>query len=395
MATDGRIPALFRVLFGLLLVAIPARLVAYDWVDALYTGPSFHFVWLPDLPVLHETAFTALLAGLALAGLAVAVGWRSRLAAALYLVGFLYVEAVDATLYLNHYVLVTLLLVGVVAHPRLRSDEAVTPLTLWFFRGLLASVYVHAGLCKLNPDWLLRAEPLHTWLLARQDLPVFGGLLAHTATAFAMSWGGAAYDLGIAALLLWPRTRLVGFGLVVFFHLVTWALFPIGVFPWVMLAGSLWFLPIEARTSTAPSSTRTVLTGLFLAFVFLVPLRHLALGGDVNWHEQGYRFSWRVLLNEKTGLVDYRVVRPDGTVRRVRPSAELTPVQHEQMRVQPDLIVQYARHLAEVHDAHEVYADSWVSWNGRPSTPYVRSDVNLLTVGWSTPWSDWIHPAPR
>ncbi len=37
------------------------------------------------------------------------------------------------------------------------------------------------------------------------------------------------------ALLLWRRTRLVAWVAVVAFHVATWLLFPIGVFPWLMI----------------------------------------------------------------------------------------------------------------------------------------------------------------
>src|SRR5690606_11118375 len=37
------------------------------------------------------------------------------------------------------------------------------------------------------------------------------------------------------------------------------------------------------------------------------PLRTHLYGGDVLWHEQGMRWSWRVMVREKNGDVDYRV----------------------------------------------------------------------------------------
>jgi len=93
-----------------------------------------------------------------------------------------------------------------------------------------------------------------------------------------------------------------------------------------------------------------------------------------------------VMLNEKSGLVSYRVVR--GEQRwTVSPRDELTELQHEQMRTQPDLIRQYAEHLGERYDA-AVYADAWASLNGRPSARLVDPNVDLtapLGEGWLTP----------
>ena len=45
---------------------------------------------------------------LAVLGVAITVGYRTRLAAGLFAVGFVYVELIDAGLYLNHYWFVTL-----------------------------------------------------------------------------------------------------------------------------------------------------------------------------------------------------------------------------------------------------------------------------------------------
>lgn len=40
------------------------------------------------------------------------------------------------------------------------------------------------------------------------------------------------------------------------------------------------------------------------------PLRHWLYPGNVLWTEEGFRFSWYVMLIEKTGLVQYRLYAP-------------------------------------------------------------------------------------
>ena len=56
-----------------------------------------------------------------------------------------------------------------------------------------------------------------------------------------MSWGGMFYDLLIPFILLYHRTRIIGFLLVIFFHIFTVILFPIGMFPYIMIISSLIF----------------------------------------------------------------------------------------------------------------------------------------------------------
>jgi hypothetical protein len=82
-------------------------------------------------------------------------------------------------------------------------------------------VYVTAGLAKLRADWFFRAEPLHTWLAARSELPLLGPLLAESAVAFAMSWAGAFFDLFVVAFLLFRPTRPFAYVAAVLFHVIT------------------------------------------------------------------------------------------------------------------------------------------------------------------------------
>ena len=42
---------------------------------------------------------------------------------------------------------------------------------VWLLRFQVGMVYFFSGLAKVNGDWLLRGEPLATWLPARADLP--------------------------------------------------------------------------------------------------------------------------------------------------------------------------------------------------------------------------------
>ena len=372
----------FRVMFGLLASFTAIRFVAYGWVDTLLVAPDFHFTWIPGMPVANAPVLYGLFAIQALAGFAIAWGRWVRPSLLLWLCSFVYVELIDKTLYLNHYVLFSLvgltLLVAPMGRLRLRSGEQTVALwVIWLLRIQFGLVYFWAAIAKINGDWLFRAEPLSTWLGARIDTPWVGSLLAHPDTAFCMSWGGLLYDFSIPFLLLYGPTRRLGFSLVLAFHLVVGALFPIGVFPFVMIAGAtLFFDPAWPRRflvkDCAPniqsagvlSRGRTMMwTGVVL-LLLLFPARHFLWSGNVNWTEQGYRFSWRVLLNEKTGLVDYRVVDPQsGEVWRVLPRTELTPLQHQHMRTQPDMIRDYALHLKRRFTERlgrdvEVYVDS-------------------------------------
>ena len=296
--------------------------------------------------------------------------------------------------------------------------ETVPAWTLYSVRLQLVLVYFFAGVAKLNPDWLFAAQPLRIWLRANTELPIIGGLFDYVWVAYAMSWAGLLYDLTIPLFLLWRKTRPFAYLVVIAFHVLTALLFPIGMFPWIMLVSTLIFFSVEdyraalgwlrvpgmmSRLTSSPlsrasfskskrisSSLTPLVLSLFFIFQIGMCLRHYAYPGSVLWHEQGYRFSWRVMLAEKTGSATFRITQ-DGNTQTVYPSEYLTPQQVKQMSFQPDMILQFAHLLAsEAGGDAQVYADVWVSVNGRPSERLVDPDIDLAAEPYGLAERRWI-----
>jgi hypothetical protein len=362
-------------------------------------------------------------------GLLVALGWHYRVALGVFLVAFVWLELVEVTTYLNHYWFVTLFGCTLLALPaascwsldsRRRPSSTTVPLgAVWLLRGQVATVYVFAGLAKLNADWLLHGIPLRMWLPARSHLAIIGPWLDEAWVALALSWAGAVFDCLIVPALLWRRTRLAAWFAIVAFHVVTWRLFPIGVFPWVMIAVSTLFFEPDwprrvaarcagrrvaptVRTSSARTDRATrVLVALgaaWLALQIAVPLRHWVIPGDYRWTNEGYRFAWVVLLTEKGGDVSFRVREPATGREWIETADDLyTPAQWRVMATEPDLIRQAAHAIAarqrELGRQVEVRADAFVSLNGRPAARIVRPDVDLAREPWRV-HQTWILPAP-
>lgn len=410
---DGASLRVFRIGFGLIASIAAIRFVAMGWVETLLAAPQFHFTWVDGLPIPTASMFYALFALQVIAGLAIAANVATRLSLLVWLAAFGYVELVDKSLYLNHYVLMTLVGVALAVAPVQQATQAngtVSQGALWMLRLLFGLVYFWAGVAKLNGDWLFRAEPLSTWLGAMWEVPAIGSWLAQPWTAFVLSWAGAIYDLSVPLLLLWRPTRRYAFVAVVGFHAAVGALFNIGVFPWFMVLGAtLFFSPTWPRRDAPVASGRPArgynhlqAVAWVAACVVLVvtPARFLWSGPDVNWTERGYRFAWRVLLNEKTGLVDYRVFEPSTGKRwRALPSAVLTPMQHQQMRTQPDMIRDYALHLKAAHTSAgrhvQVFVDAFASLNGRPTQRLIRPDIDITADLDVLERTQWIVPLQR
>lgn len=414
---DGAGLAAFRVLFGLLIAAGNARFVASGWPEKLYGEPRFFFrfagfddVW----PVTAEAARACHTAFIPL-GLLIAAGLLFRPAMVAFTVLFAWLQLGDVTNYLNHYWLVILLSALLCVSPatacfavdnRLfaRPQRAVPRGVMVLLRAQVACVYVFAAVAKIGPDWLLYGQPLGVWLPGKSELPVFGPLLALPWCALLLSWGGFLYDATIVPLLLWRRTRLLAYALVLVFHGLTSALFSIGMFPVIMAVATTVFFdpawPRRLRRRRSPDSTaaeapapppprwpRAATFGLLVvvAVQLALPLRCFVWSDNVLWDEVGMRFSWRVMVREKSGSLSYRVTLGplhQGRVVVVNPHDRLTWRQVNEMVGQPDLILQLAHAIRDDFNANgfgpvEVRADSTVTLNGRRAARLIDPDVDL------------------
>lgn len=426
--------AVFRILFGMLLFWGMLRFWYYGWIDSLYIAPDFHFSYWGfewAKPWGEATPILFIICGLS--ALTLALGFWYRLSASLCFLAFTYIELMDKTTYLNHYYFVALVLFCLIFLPAGRAlsmdvwrnpSKALAKVRRWHYLpiwALISLVYFYAGLAKLNSDWLLEAQPLRLWLPGRESLPILGPWLKEDSAAYVFAWAGALYDLVIPFLLWNRRSRLLAFVLILGFHVLTRLLFPIGIFPYVMIIGALLFFegryfekalanlirkfPSQKLKTPAFSESLKFLFALIIAWQLLWPWRYLAYPGELFWHEQGFRFSWRVMLMEKAGYAQFKIVLPEAEQSFwVQNDEFLTPFQQKQMSFQPDFILEYAHflgaHFAALHqtDQVEVYVDSQVALNGRPSKTFVDPSQNLLNFqrdgkaySWLMPFNDTIH----
>jgi hypothetical protein len=411
----------FRLLFGLVLFGSTLRFMLRGWVEQLYLVPSFHFKYygFEWVTVPSPAGLYTLFAVMAGSAMALSLGLWPRAAALVFGLTFTYVELLDKTTYLNHYYFVscmTLLLAFVPSSGPLRGFQRDAQLTVpaWSYallRFQVAVVYVFAGFSKLSFDWLARAEPLKTWLGVYAELPLVGELLLAPGVAHAMSWAGAAFDLAIVPLLLWKKSRRAAYGTALLFHGLIWLLFPVGIFSWLMLASATLFfdpswprclLPNAVRMRSTPRGPPPIgalqlgAMALYAVLQLGVPLRFLAYPGDVNWSEEAFRFSWRVMLTEKTGSVEYRVMTATPAAHFVvNPRSELSEFQYRMLSTQPDMIHEYALYLAERyrnagHRGVQVFAESHAALNGRPARRLIDESVDLAQEPRSLRPKRWI-----
>lgn len=369
--------AVFRIVFGIVLCFSQVRFLAKGWVEALFLVPTYHFTYpgFDWVQVLPAPWMYALLACSIIGALGIALGFFYRWSTLLFFLTFTYLELIDKAWYLNHYYFVSLmafLLLWVPANQVVSLDtyfkrtqhpesKSIPRWALLLIQFQIFVVYFFAGIAKLKYDWLVKAEPMKTWLAARTDFPLLGSWFDQDWVAYAFSWGGTLYDLLIPFFLLIPQTRLVAFLAVILFHGMTGLLFPIGMFPWIMIGAALiffteedWkkllgekpFLQTHLQASYTIPSGWVVLLGLYMGLQIFLPLRHYSYPGNVLWNEKGLRFAWHVMVMEKNGMTSYEIVDLDSEKKwTVYPSQYLIPAQERQMSFQPDMIFQFAEHL--------------------------------------------------
>ena len=429
--------AIFRVAFGLLMFISIIRFWALGWIDKLYIQPHFFFSyygfdWIKPLGDLSYLLFFVC----GLSALFVALGLKYTWAIITFFLSFTYIELMDKTTYLNHYYFVSVLSFLLIFLPAgncfswdtfKNSRLSFSQIPQWnidVIKLLLCIVYLYAGLAKLNPEWLLQGMPLKIWLPTKDYLPMIGFLFRYDWMIYLFAWGGALYDLIIPFLLLNRKTRAFGFIMVVFFHLLTAILFPIGMFPYLMIFSALIFFNYQFHQKVIDGLHRMLRIKKYkghqiqnvplqyrllnkvkigiLALFFLIqiglPCRYLLYPDNLFWTEEGYRWSWRVMLMEKAGNAQFKIV--DNSSRNwfyVNNEDFLTSFQEKQMATQPDFILQYAHFLNE-HFSQQgmtdlsIFVDCFVALNGRKSTRYIDPKFDLTKGYESFAHKSWILP---
>lgn len=417
----------FRMAFGLLLAWHLVDYLQYGWAQRVYVDPVLRvphpgFGWLQPWAgggmVLHFGALVA-------AALALAAGFRTRLASLILCPGLAYTFLLERTHSNNHDYLIVLLAflacwlpLGRAGSRDVRSDpsravDEVPAWTLWLLRGQVAVVYLFGALSKWNADWLQQGEPFGPHVLAvaeAQGWP-FAEALAGREAWVALSWAGMLFDLLVIPALLWQRTRAAAVVASVLFHGVNQVLFPIGIFPLLALSLTLLFLdpawsrrvlrlgaPASPPRRWSPSASVQPLVlpalGLWFAVQLIVPLRPWVLSDEPAWTERGALFSWRMMISSKDCELDFVVTAGDPP-REVPMDwrALLTEDQLDILAGTPELIAWFARELraraeAQGHGRVVVRANAFCALNGRPFRPLVDPEVDLSRAeGW-----DWIAP---
>lgn len=426
--------AVVRMLFGLIIIYESSHYIDLSRIVMKFNEQSFYFKfrffeWVEPISI---AGMQWLFLVYGIAGLAISLGVFYRLATPVAALCISYIFLIDSTNYLNHFYLVIIFSIMMFfipankcwsiyawINPR-KASSTVPGWCIWLIRAQLVIVYSYAAIAKMNVDWI-NGMPLYDWIGGEADDRNLESFLGEPWSIYAFTYLGLLYDLIIAPLLLIRKTRAFAFCLTISFHLTNYYLFNIGIFPWFMLAASTiffepsWarsflnffikerFLPL-AMTPFRPQALSFIQKcGLFvmilhLTFQALFPLRHFFYGNYVGWSEEGHNFSWHMKLRDKNGDIAFRVVDPDTREYRDIPlEYYLTERQIIKMTGRPAMIVQFAHFLRDHYTEKdekpaEVYAETWLSINGRKPQRLIDPNVDLAKVSMKESHNSWILP---
>jgi len=423
--------AVFRIAFGALMMWDCWRFIRDDRIWRYWIAPDFHFhypgfAWIRPLPEAWlELAWLVM----GTAALFVMLGLFYRLAIIVFTLVFAYFFLLDAAEYLNHFYLVLLYAMILCCVPAARvwsldawsaprRDRRVPYLSVFMLRAQTEIVLIYAGLVKLTPDWL-QGQPLGLWLRARTEGMWLAPMFQMDWIILAASWGVIALHVLGAPLLLWRRTRLPVFLIYCAFHGANAWFFNIGIFPWLTIAAStIFFSPdwpavlLRRVTGGQPDdaasdrSDRTIslphialmAAALWLVVQIVLPVRGAAFDSEIRWSGDGHRFSWRMRIYDRQAVGSFVVTdRTTGDSWRVDPEYFLTRRQADKMLVRPDLIDQFADHLADLwrQQGHDVSINAEIckSLNGRPCQVFIDPAADLAQTDWALFGTDpWVLP---
>lgn len=427
--------AFMRIFFGIIIMTEAWRYTDLLRIFAKFNEQTFYFKfryfeWVPAIP---PESMRIVFITYGIAGLLISLGLFYRLATLAAAFCISYIFLVDATNYLNHFYLVIIwsfMMFFIPANRGWSLDALIWPKrassfvpgwAIWLPRIQLAIVYSYAALAKMNVDWI-NGMPLYDWIGDRgHNATGWEAYFALPIVIYFFTYGGLFYDLLVAPLLLIRKTRFVGFILTLFFHLMNYYLFNIGIFPWFMIAAtpiffdSDWprralnyifrgrFKPVHARFQHYLRLNIWQKVGLVMIIAHITfqagfPLRHFAYPGYVGWDEAGHNFSWHMKLRGKKGHAIFTVKDPKTKKEVVIDNRRyLTSRQDDKMATRPYHILQFAKFLSEQYttkgeEPAEVYVETRLRVNGRKAQRLIDPTVNLAQVEPSETAPYWVFP---
>lgn len=421
---------LFRAVFGLLITTEAFGAIATGWVrrTLVDTPFTFNFIGFDFLQYLQGDLMYYYFVIMGIFGIFVMLGYKYRFSMIAYAIMWTSVYLMQKSSYNNHYYLMMLLcwiMAFLPANRWFSLDAKLEPelknpaMPRWVLLVLIFQVwivYTYASVAKFYPDWL-DASMAGLLMSSKSDYWLIGELLQKSWVHWTIAYTGILFDLLIVPLMLWKRTRLLGFIISVIFHLFNSIVFQIGIFPYMSIAFALFFFTPEilqkrflpkkklyTGNEVIVPKYKKLIVGIFSVYFLFqlgLPLRHWFLKDDVLWTEEGHRLSWRMMLRSKNGSLTVWVKdKANGVKLRYNYREILGTKQQGSVTTKPDIMWQLAQKIktieAEKGRDVAVYMEVMVRVNDGVYHPFIDPNVDLAAEDWHPfKHSEWILPSPK
>ncbi|CAM3361551.1 HTTM domain-containing protein [Aequorivita lipolytica] len=421
---------LFRAVFGLLIATEAFGAIATGWVRRTLVDPpfTFNFIGFDFLQQLQGPTMYYYFVIMGIFGVFVMLGFKYRFSMIAYAIMWTCVYLMQKSSYNNHYYLMMLLcwiMAFLPANRWFSLDAKINPETKsasmprWVILILILQVwivYTYASVAKMYPDWL-DASMAALLMSGKSDYWLIGNLLQQDWVHWAIAYIGIFFDLLIVPLMLWKRTRMLGFFISIFFHLFNSFIFHIGIFPYMSIAFALFFFSPEilqkrflpkkklyTGNEVIVPKHKTLIVGVFSVYFLFqlgLPLRHWFFKDDVLWTEEGHRLSWRMMLRSKSGSLTVWVKDKAKDEKQNYDYSELLgSKQQGSVATKPDIMWQLAQKIkaVEAEKGHDVsvYMEATVRVNDGEYHPFTNPNVDLAAEEWHPfKHSAWILPSPK
>ncbi len=421
--------SLWRIAFGLLISIEAFGAILTGWVKDILVDPefTFNFIGFDFLQPLPGNWMYYYYVLMGCFGILVMVGYKYRWSMAAYALMWTCTYLMQKTAYNNHYYLMMLLCWLMVFFPanRYLSLDALKPgfkkydMPRWVSMAFILQIWIvftYASIAKMYPHWWDASAPA-LFMQGKKDYWLIGGFLQQPWAHYCIAYFGVFFDLLIIPMLLWKRTRLLGFGLSLFFHLFNSFVFQVGIFPYMSIAFAFFFFTPETLIKRfrlkRPSFHNDHLAiprfkkvGIVVFSVYFIlqiglPLRHWFIHDDVLWTEEGHRLSWRMMLRSRSGQLLFWVEDKNTGERTNYPyQPMLSRKQRNSIKSRPDFIWQMAQRIkkmeAEKGKDVAVYVTCKVKINNGTYYDFIDPGVDLAAQKWN-PWKHhaWILPSPE
>lgn len=421
---DASVIAIFRIIFGLFMVYQMIYYFQIDYTFQFIYGPEVLFPY-PGLEFLKPFSLGILKAihvGLLISAVLITLGFLYRYAMIFFFLGFSYFSFIDKTLYNNHIYLIALIafvMIFISADKKysLRAKLSKKPLSKlvpawhqYILVFLISIVYFFGGIAKLSPNWL--QSNLVSYIIGQAQRNILMEFFPRDFLIVLIKYGGLLFDLSIAFLLLYKKTRKLGVILVVLFSLTNNSILfnDIGIFPFFMICATILFFDSEkvgrfvdtifsSKSETAKVDQEAVVTtkyksltltllGVFVIFQLVFPFRYLLFTSNPEWTGIAQRFSWRMKMQSRN-IIDFKMTLTDRATSKtfnVDGTSFVSKNQLIHMPEDPYTFVHLAKYISQKLNRENglvnpiIKTQLMVEFNGMPAQFMIDPRRDLTTI---------------